>query len=170
MTHTATDTQARSLIPDVSDEDLARISIDLLENGKTIRELKGLSRDNLEAVYQVAYQTYTSGSYEQAYKIFRFLCFFDHLEFKYWLGLGSCRQMLGQYEEAIESYTFAMLLNSDDPRPPLYAADCHLALGNREAAISGLTAALEWSGDRPEYAEIRERATTLMELLSQTNP
>lgn len=154
-----------SLIPGISDEDLAQISVDFLENHKTMRELQGLTEEEMEAIYHVAFNTYSNGGYEQAYKMFRFLCFFDHLEPKYWLGLGGCRQMLKQYPDAVEAYTFAMLLDSDDPHPPLYAADCHIALGNREEAISGLTAALEWAGKKPEYQAVRNRATNLMEIL-----
>lgn len=162
------ETLTTSLIPDISDEDLAQIVVDFAQNGKTIRELKGMTREEMEAVYNVAYNVYSGGDYEKAQKIFQFLCFFDHLEKKYWLGLGSCRQMLKRYQEAIEAYTFAMLLDSDDPHPPFYAADCHIALGDREAAISGLTAALEWSGDSAEYQSIRERAGALLAILNES--
>lgn len=146
--------------------DFSRLAVDFIMNGKTIGELKGLSSEDMEVVYNVAYNTYASENYEEAHKIFKFLCYFDHLEKKHWLGLGVCRQMLKLYEQAVEAYTYAMLLDSNDPQPPLLAADCHIALGNRDAAISGLTAALEWSGDRPEYQSIRERATALLEVLN----
>jgi len=150
----------------MSAEDFAQLAVDFIINGKTLGELKGLSSEDMEVVYNVAYSTYAGENYEQAHKIFKFLCYFDHLEKKYWLGLGASRQMLKLYEQAIEAYTYAMLLDSNDPQPPLLAADCHIALGNRDAAISGLTAALEWSGDRPEYQSIRERATALLEVLN----
>lgn len=156
------------ILPELNDEDLAELAKNMIENAKTIAELKDITRDELEAVYHIAYQTYASGDYQQAAPIFRFLCFLDHLEFKYWLGLGSCRQMLEQYDDAIEAYTFAMFLDCDDPRPPFHAAECHLALGNREAAISGLTAAMEWAGDRPEHAALCARANNLMAVLNAT--
>jgi type III secretion system low calcium response chaperone LcrH/SycD len=153
-------------LPEISDEELTKTTLDFLAKGRTIRELRGLTREHLDAIYYVAYQKYAGGNYEQADQLFRCLCFFDHLEKKYWLGLGGCRQLQHRYPEAIEAYTFAMLLDSDDPHPPLHAADCHLALGNREAAISGLTAALEWSGDRPEYRSVRTRAANLLDVLN----
>ncbi|MFZ4791734.1 MAG: SycD/LcrH family type III secretion system chaperone [Candidatus Competibacteraceae bacterium] len=146
--------------------DFSQLVVNFLMNGKTIGELKGLTSEDMDAVYNVAYNAYASENYEEAHKIFKFLCYFDHLEKKHWLGLGVCRQMLKLYEQAIEAYTYAMLLDSNDPQPPLLAADCHIALGNRDAAISGLTAALEWSGDRSEYQSIRERATALLEVLN----
>ncbi|EXJ15656.1 SycD/LcrH family type III secretion system chaperone [Imhoffiella purpurea] len=158
-----------SLLPGVSDEDLARITTDFINNGKTMRELKGIAREELEAVYGIAYNSYAGGDYQKARKLFQFLCFFDHLERKYWLGLGGCRQMLEDYAPAIEAYTFAMLLDSSDPAPPFHAAECHIGLGDREAAISGLTAALEWSGDRPEqFRSLRARAEAMLAILEES--
>ncbi|WP_295409525.1 SycD/LcrH family type III secretion system chaperone [uncultured Thiocystis sp.] len=151
---------------DLNAEDLAQIALDFVQNGKTLSDLYHLSEENLETIYSVGYGMYASGGYEQANKIFEFLCFFDHLEKKHWLGLGACRQMLKHYEQAIEAYTYVTLIDFGDPQPPLLAADCHLALGNRDAAISALTATIEWSGDRPEYAALRERATGLLDLVN----
>ena len=159
-----------SLVSEISEDDLAQITADFIKNGKTLRELKGVSRDELEAVYQVAYQLYSGGDYEKARKLFEFLCFFDHLERKYWLGMGGCRQMLKQYEPAIEAYSLAMLLDSNDPLPPFHAAECHIALGNRDAAISGLTAALEWSTEGSEHQALRERAKALRAILEESAP
>lgn len=159
-----------TIIPDISDEDFIKTIADFVENGKTLSDIKGISHDHLEAVYGVAHNVYSSGDYQQAQKIFQFLCYCDHLEKKYWMGLGACRQMLKLYVEAVETYSFAMLLDSSDPQPPLLAADCHIALGNKEEAISGLNAAIEWSGDNPKYQELRERAQALLEVLSHIDP
>lgn len=159
-------TDASPALPAISDEQLDATTREFLAKGRTVRELKGLSPEHMDAIYYVAYQQYQGGNYAPAEKVFRCLCFFDHLERKYWMGLGGCQQMLQQYEAAIESYTCAMLLDADDPLPPLHAADCHLALGQRAEAISGLTAALEWSGDRPEYRAVRARAANLLDVLN----
>ncbi len=156
------------LLPNVSAEELADMITNFLNNGKTLKDMKGLTDENMEAIYGVAYQFYNSGNFEQAVKVFQFLCYFDHLEKKFWMGLGATRQMLKKYSEAIDAYSFAALLDVNDPRPPLQAADCHMALGNRDAAISGLTAAIEWSGDNPQYQTVKERATALLELLNQS--
>lgn len=156
--------------PEISDEDLAQVIYNFANNFKRFKDLWGITSQEMEAVYGLGYQTYAAGGYEQALKIFRFLCYYDHLNFKYWLGLGGCCQMLGRYKAAVEAYTLAMLLDSDDPRPPLRAAQCHIALGNRDAAISGLTAALEWAGDQPEHRQARDQADELMRQLQSGDP
>lgn len=166
MNEQAMQNAIQSALPDVSAEDLAEITIDFIRNGKTLSELKGLTHDQLETIYAMAYSVYSSGDYEKALKIFRFLCFFDHLEKNYWLGLGGCLQMLKEYEQAIEAYSNSMMLDSENPAIPLLAAECHLALDHKEQAISGLTAAIEWSGTLPDHVAVRDRAVSLLELVN----
>lgn len=137
---------------------------DFFEKGGTFKDIKGLSDETMEAVYGVAFNLYSHGKYEDAEKIFRFLGFFDHLNKKYFMGLGACRQMLKKYQEAIESYTFASMLDADDPLPPLHAGECHLATGNLEAAESGFYAAVNWA-TKPEHAKVKDRASGLLELV-----
>ncbi len=157
------------MLSGISAEDFAQIMQNMVQNGKTLSQLKGLSDEHMEAVYMSAYTAYNSGDYEKARQVFQFLCQFDHLEKKYWMGLGACRQMLKQYEDAIEAYSFAMLLDADDPRPPLQAADCHIALGNRDAALSGLSTAIDWSGDDAQYQAVKQRAEALLDILNQSD-
>jgi type III secretion system low calcium response chaperone LcrH/SycD len=134
------------------------------ENG-VLREVKNITEKEMESIYAVAHSFYKAGKSLEAEKFFRFLCFFDHLTQKYWLGLGAACQTGKKYKEAIEAYTFAMMLDSDDPRPPLYAADCHIALGNRTEAESALNAAIHFAGDKPEKKAHKERAEALLKLI-----
>ncbi|MCP3880301.1 MAG: CesD/SycD/LcrH family type III secretion system chaperone [Sulfitobacter sp.] len=161
----ATSPSQEQVLSGISADDFAEIMQNTVQNAKTLSQLKGLSDEHMEAVYMAAYTAYNNGNYEKAQQVFQFLCQFDHLEKKYWMGLGACRQMLRQYADAIEAYSFAMLLDADDPRPPLQAADCHIALGNKDAAVSGLTAAIEWSGDDEQYRAIKQRAEALLDIL-----
>lgn len=155
------------ILPGATVEDFAEIMENVMKNGKTIGELKGFNKKEMEAVYNVAYSTYNSGDYAKAHQIFQFLCQFYHIEKKYWMGLGSCRQMLKRYVDAIDAYSYAMLLDVNDPRPPLQAADCHIALGDKTKAISALTAAIEWSSDQPKYQTVKQRAQALLQILEQ---
>lgn len=149
-------------------DELVKMSHDFSQNGHTIGDIKGFKREELEAIYNVAYNAYNSGRYDHATKAFQFLCYFDHLMQKNWMGLGASRQMQKDYANAVEAYTFAYLLDPDDPLPPLHAADCQIALGKRDAAISGLTVAIEHAGDQEKYQPVRARAEALLELLHQS--
>lgn len=159
--------ELEAMIPDVTSEELAEIITNFVSNGKTLREAKGFTRENMNAVYAVAYNSYNGGNLEQAEKVFQFLCYFDHFEKKHWLGLAATRQQQKNYSGAIDAYSFAALLDINDPRIPMQAADCHLAMGNRQAAHSGYTATTLFAGDRPEHQPIKIRAQAMLEILGQ---
>ncbi len=153
--------------PPFNQEDLPEMVTDFLYNAKTLKDVRGMTTDNLEAVYNLAYTAYNSGRYDQAQKMFRFLCFLDHLEKKYWVGLGACMQFTKQYNTAVDAFSMAGLLDPDDPRAPLQAAQCHMALGNREAALDGLKAAIAGAGDDPRHQAIKDKAQAMQSLLME---
>ena len=111
-----------------------------LEDAATLGELKGISRQELEAVYSLGFTHYRTGRYEDAAKLFQFLVLFDHLEPKYWLGVGAIQQVRKDYQGAIASYGYSSFLDLSNPKPQLHAAECFLALGDKVNAASALCA------------------------------
>jgi len=151
-------------IRELTADDIADAMRAISDDGHTLADLKGFTRKHLEALYTVGFNAYNSGNYEQAHKVFQFLCMFDHMEKKYWMALGACRQLMKQYTDAVNVYTYAWTLDADDPTPALHAADCHIALGDRKAAISGLEFAADTAGDLPQYQPVKERAEALLNM------
>ena len=133
--------------------------------GGAFKDLKNMSDDAMEAIYSVAYNLYQGGKYEEANKVFQFLCFYDHFNRKYFLGLGACQQMQKQYDNAIEIFSFATILDSDDPRPMMYIGDCHLAKGDKDKARAAYETSIEWAGTGKQYAQDLERAKNMLENL-----
>lgn len=146
-------------------EQVEEVLMEFFGKGGTFKDLKNMSDDAMEAIYSVAYNLYQGGKYEEARKVFQFLCFYDHFNRKYFMGLGACQQMMKEYENAIEIFSFATILDSDDPRPMLYIGDCHLAMGNKDEAKTAYETAIEWAGSRDEFAEDKERAQNMLENL-----
>ncbi|WP_201772472.1 SycD/LcrH family type III secretion system chaperone [Endozoicomonas elysicola] len=146
-------------------EELEDMLLNFFGKGGTFKDLKNMSDDAMEAIYSVAYNLYQSGKYEEAKKVFQFLCFYDHFNRKYFLGLGACQQMQKQYDSAIEIFSFATILDSDDPRPMMYIGDCHMAKGDKEKAQIAYETSIEWSDGSPEYAKDLERAKNMLENL-----
>ncbi len=154
---------ATQAMPDAGQiEKTAALIQEVLENGGTLGDLKGFTPEEMEAVYSLAYNLHQQGRFEEAEKLFQFLCFYEHLDKRFWMGLGACRQQLKRHREAIEAYSVLGMLDMENPYPPLHAADCYVALGDMEKAESALEAALHWSGERPEYAEVKSRAGLLL--------
>lgn len=113
---------------------------DALEQGlTTVREMKGISDGEMEAIYALASNFYRTGNYEKAETLFRFLVMFDHLNAKYWMGLGAVRQVQKRFKEAIDAYALVVTtLDFTNVKASFYAAECHLALGDRVNATSAI--------------------------------
>jgi len=151
---------------EVIDEEELGSMIDLfLNEGGTFQDLHGLSDKEMEAVYGIAYTLYESGKYEEALQVFQFLCFNNHYEKRYWVGLGATQQMRKAYEEALQAYAFAAVMDLDDPSIPLHAARCCMALERFKDAEKSLEAASALAEDKAEHADTKARADALLELV-----
>ncbi len=109
----------------------------------TMAELRGITPSELEAVYSVGYNYYRTGRIEEADKLFKFLCMFDHLNQKYWVGMGAVKQVQKDYRTAIACYGYAMFLDTENPKPMFHAAECYLATGDKESAREALASLLK---------------------------
>ncbi len=134
---------------------------DYFSRGGTFKELKNLSDESMEAIYSVAFNLYQGGRYDEAKKVFQFLCFYDHFNKKYFLGLGACQMMEQDFETAVELFSFASALDTDDPRAMLYIGDCQMAMGKPAAAKVAYETAVKWAGDQAEYKDEQIRAQNM---------
>ena len=135
----------------------------------TMRELKGITKAEMEAVYSVGFNMYRTGRYDDAEKIFRFLVLFDHLEPKYWLGVGAVQQVRKDYQGAIASYGYSSFLDLSNPKPQLHAAECFLALGDKVNAASSLMALDKYCPPEstPVGREYRAKAAEMRKLIGE---
>lgn len=111
-----------------------------LMKGEPLKIEKGIDDAQLNAVYSLAFSYYSTGRYDEALKLFKFLVLFDHLSQKFWIGLGATQQMLKHYDEAIAAFAQASLLDIENPKPMYYAAICHIAKGDKVSAASAVRA------------------------------
>ena len=107
-------------------------------NGATLKEVQGVTNDELEAVYSLGFGYYRTGRFDDAQKLFEFLVLFDHLNAKYWFALGAVQQAQKNHQKAIASYGYSSFLDLENPKPQFHAAECYLALGDKENALSAL--------------------------------
>ena len=111
---------------------------------------------------------YRTGKYDDALKLFKFLVLFDHLNAKFWLGLGAVQQVLKDFQGAVASYGYCSFLKLDDPRPQLHAAECFLAMGDKRNAASSLEALDEYCPrDTDVGREYRAKAAKLREMVGE---
>lgn len=130
----AHDEQAKKM----ADEMLTQIRA-MADEGLTIANTKGISREQLESVYAVGLNYYRTGRTDEAKKLFGFLVLFDHLNAKYWMGMGAVLQVEREFERASKCYAMSAFLNIHDPKPQYHAAECFLAMKDRANAESAIT-------------------------------
>jgi type III secretion system low calcium response chaperone LcrH/SycD len=139
-------------------------AMEVLGAGGMMKDIRGLSGEEIETVYSIGFTLYNQGKYAQAEPMFQFACFYAHLEPRYWMALGNCRQMLKKYQPAIDSYGFAFLIDIEDPWPPIQTAICYLAMGNKELAGESLSLAEKAIADKPNETA-RQRVAALRQAL-----
>ena len=89
---------------DITKEQIEEAAKKFIKDGATLKEVKGITNDELEAVYSLGFGYYRTGKFDEAEKLFQFLVLFDHLSSKYWFALGAVQQAQKDYEKAIASY------------------------------------------------------------------
>src|SRR5690606_39901315 len=103
---------------DLTDDqrELSSQIVNILNSGGTLDQVFDLTEEDEEAIYAIAHNYYNNGKYDKAIPLFQFLSIVDHLNIKWWMGLGAATQMAKEYEKAVNAYAMATLLNVDDPR------------------------------------------------------
>ena len=136
--------------------------------GSTIKELRGITNQELEAVYSLAFNYYRTGKFDEAEKLFDFLALFDHLNPKFWIGVGAVRQVKKDFSGAVQAYGYASFLDISNPKPQIHAAECFLAMGDRRNAASSLEALEHFCPKDTDIGrEYRAKAAELRKLVGE---
>jgi len=146
---------------------LEEITLKVYEGRSTLQIEKGITAEEMEAVYSHAYRLFQAGKYDDAKAVFQYLGLHDPIEPKYFVGVAACMEESHDYEEAARHYLHALLLSDADPSPGYRAALCLRALGKDEEAEGLLHLAIEHTVDSPENRETKERAAALRDALER---
>lgn len=158
---------SNSLLEGLTQEKVKEAAQAFME-GATMKELKGISNEEMEAVYSLAFNFYRTGKYDDAEKLFNFLALFDHLNAKFWFGVGAVRQAKKNYEMAVQAYAYASFLDITNPKPQYHAAECFLAMGDKRNAASSIFALEEFSDANSEAGRTyRAKAEELKKLIGE---
>jgi len=68
-------------------------ALQVLAGGGTLKDVRGLSQDDVETVYAIGFNLYNQAKYAQSEPMFQFACLYAHTEPRYWMALANCRQM-----------------------------------------------------------------------------
>ena len=133
----------------------------------TLKAVRGLTDDEMESAYALAHDYYVTGRYDDAETLFRFLTTYDHLNGRYWMGMGAVHQVKRRYREAIQAY--ALVISIDDMRnvdASFHAAECFLALGDRVNAASAVAHVRQFADAKTEHGRtVLARANRLSKMI-----
>lgn len=130
----------------------------LISHGVTPADLRGITEEELEAVYRLAYGALDSGNVRQAFEHAAFLVCNDPWDPRFHVIAGVCLQQLGQFEAAYRSYTQALAFDATDAVSTYRVGECLLALGEAADAHSAFEAAVKLSWADPAHTSVREAA------------
>lgn len=136
--------------------------MDATLDGHPLKDLRGVSNDQMESIYSFAYEFYEQGKLDEAERLFHFLCIYDLYDTRYWLGLAAIYQLKENYQKAIDIYAVAFTQGKKDYRPMFYTGQCHLALGKAGKA----KLCFEYVLARVQEPEMLQRAQSYLEALS----
>jgi type III secretion system low calcium response chaperone LcrH/SycD len=150
----------------LSNKELTAI-VRALHEGASIGDVCNITDEQIEALYALAYNLYTSGSFTDAETVFQALCLYRHREPRFWMGLAGCRQARGNLKGAVDAYGMAGTVGLlTDPEPFLYAARCYIQMGDKENAQNAIKGLLTLGNEEnPAHALCHEKARTLLTML-----
>jgi len=115
----------------------------------------------LEVVYSLAFNLYSSGRYLEALKYFQFLSLYRPVKARFLKGLAACQYMSQQYQEASTTSSLLVLLDPNDAEALFLNGQALLMTGETEDAKLCLQHAASLPGDKGP-----ERAKALLELIA----
>jgi type III secretion system low calcium response chaperone LcrH/SycD len=134
-------------------------------DGASLKDLHGVSTEQMDSLYGFAYEFYEQGRLDDAEKFFHFLCIYDFYNAQYWMGLAAVHQLKQNYQKAIDLYAVAFAQGKHDYRPMLYTGQCQLALGKAGKA----KVCFEYVIERVQEPGMRERAQAYLNALSNVD-
>lgn len=121
-------------------------------------KLLNISDGQVEGIYNMGYQAYNQGKYEEAVSYFRVLYMLCPANEKYMFSLGLALERQRKFYEAATAYLYWSLLEQDKPLGYFRAGICFLEMEDQEAADDMFKKAIEISGDDDRYLPIKERS------------
>jgi type III secretion system low calcium response chaperone LcrH/SycD len=145
----------------------ARLMVKIFEHGNIPKAAMEISDQDVAQLYSFATALFNAGQYAEARELFKVLLQLEPTMGGFAVALGACYHRLKDYENAIRCYMLAADLESADPVPLMYAYDCYMNLQNMFCAGMVLSGAAARAGRHPQYAQIKEKAQTLLSALEK---
>ncbi|WP_226550542.1 tetratricopeptide repeat protein [Celeribacter naphthalenivorans] len=139
-----------------------------LKEGRTLAQIRGMSREDLEVLYGYGYTLLTQKFLDKALVIFSHLALIDPLEARNHYCLGACLQQQGNMRAARDAFATFIALDATNPEGLMRLGECLLAEGDREAAGDAFRLALGEAEKGHGTAKSRDAAEARIAMLDLT--
>lgn len=147
-------------------ETLDGIADAFVNHGVTLASVKGISDDDLEALYATAYDHLAAGRAQDAVEDLLLLVTHDPWEPRFQFAYGLALQLLGQYEAAAHHYAQALMMDATDAGCILRMGECLESLGHATEAEEAFRACIQLSYLNPENHLVRAHAQARLAVLN----
>ena len=127
---------------------------------------KRFTQEELETVYGLAHNLYSTGRFDEALRYFAFLTLYRPTDPKFLLGLAASQQMSRNYEAAIQTYSFLTLLDPTDPGPTLRIGECLMLLGQADEARDSFRMVIALANASGQHGPLKARAEGLLQVMT----
>ena len=148
---------------------IAKMVLQCLEQGISVADIRGYSEEEIEALYQVAYNLYQQQKHQDAKTVFHCLSIYEHTDARFWLGLGGCCQRLNEFESAINAYSCAALADATNPVYSFHACECYIAMkdwSTAKKAIESVEILCDMGLDGADHSQLLKRTEAMRELVT----
>ena len=129
----------------------------------SLRQLGGFSDAQMEAVYAVACNMLERGVAIEAMREASWLIWLDSRNPRYYQLLGLSLHHLGWYCMAEYFYEWALIYDPKDPATLIYRGEAKIFSDEVQDGMRLLEDGLQLAGSRHEFAEVAQRARTLLQ-------
>jgi predicted Zn-dependent protease len=138
----------------------------LAASGRTLAEVRGISPDELDALYGVGNDLCNEGSFHHALPIALQLVLHEPREPRYSFMAGSCLQRQNQPEQAVLLFAQTLMLRPGDAAAAYRLGECLLAMDRKEEAREVLLETIELCRENERYRKLYDLATERLGILN----
>jgi type III secretion system low calcium response chaperone LcrH/SycD len=149
----------------MNSETLLECVKEFFNKGMVLHTIRGIGAEQMESLFGHGAALYKDKQYDEAIRVFQFLCLNDHLQKRYFLFLGASYQKSEQYEAAIRAYSHAAMLDLEDPRIHANVGFCYVALKQQRLAASAFATALRLAEGQSQYIEVQRKSEQALQKL-----
>lgn len=135
----------------------------ILFEGRSPREVFGLTPEMLEEIYLYGYNFFYAGKYKEAVPVFNFLRQIDPYDPRYTFAVAACYQMQKDYLNATVNYIYCGQLDPLNPLSYFHLYDCFRKTDHLFSAYNALLEAQIFAEENPEYAALKEKIALELE-------